>query len=246
VRKDNFEGIASGLREAISATRAGEYKRTFEAPRGQGVKRARAEQKLAPEGRTRLPRRGRDARALEVKACHPAHRPVMSERRRERVRALLAHFGAFLLVHRAEVSAVPRLEKVLAAGLRLSHQDPAVAGTLPVVLAKNPEVDVGELVRLAKQDGEGQTLGFFLELTDQLSGTDKFAATAALLRDKRRKKERNFFSVDGRFCPYEEELAVMHTPAVAKRWHYLMNMSLESFQSYFRKGTQPSVRLAPR
>jgi hypothetical protein len=91
--------------------------------------------------------------------------------------------------------------------------------------------------------GEGQTLGFFLELTDELAGADVFKAAAAPLEDKRLRRRKNFFSRDGRFGAYEEELALMNTPAVAKRWHFLMNMSLDSFKSYFRKGTQLSVRV---
>jgi hypothetical protein len=203
---------------------------------------------LQREGKERVVRVRSGGPASALKALQrPAHRLMTSESQWERVRAQLVHFGAPLFVRRREMRAVPRLENVLAAGLRLSHQDPAVAGNLPVVLAKNPEVDVGELARLAARDGEGQTLGFFLELTDQLSGAGKFAATAALLRDKRLKKARNFFSVDGGFGAHEEQLAVMHTPEVAKRWNYLMNMSLESFQSYFRKGTETTqLRLAPR
>jgi hypothetical protein len=55
---------------------------------------------------------------------------------------------------------------------------------------------------------------------------------------------RNFFSHDGRFCPFERELAEINSPEMAWRWHFLMNMSLETFRSYFRKGTEQLVSLS--
>jgi len=172
--------------------------------------------------------------------------PGQADERERRLRAALAHYGALLFVSDVELQAVPALELTLAEGLRLSHSDPAVAGTLPVVLWRNRHVDLDELVRLALRQGEGQALGFFFELTDQLASAGVFTAAAQPLREKRLKRMRNFFSPNGRFRPYERELAVRNTPEVAKRWHFLMNMSLESFASHFRKGTQPRVDLEVR
>jgi hypothetical protein len=40
---------------------------------------------------------------------------------------------------------------------------------------------------------------------------------------------------DGKFSAYEEDLALMNTPEVARRWNFLMNRSLESFASSFQK-----------
>jgi hypothetical protein len=164
----------------------------------------------------------------------------------ERVRASLAHYGAPLAVPGGRRAQPLNLEAALAAGLTLAHEDAAVAGNLPVVLWKNQSVDLREVSDHAVRAGEAQTLGFFLELTDELAGGQSFSAAAAPLRDKRLSRMKNFFTTDGHFRPYEEELAAANTPEVAKRWHFLMNMSLGSFQSYFRKGTQPSVNLATR
>jgi hypothetical protein len=161
------------------------------------------------------------------------------------VREALTHYGALLFSTKGRGGEVLRLEVALAEALVLAHEDPAVAGAVPVVLWKNEQVDLGELKRLAVDRGEGQTLGFFLELTDELSRSRRFETVAATLRDKRVRRRRNFFSRDGRFRPYEEELALMTTPEVAKRWNFVMNMSLDSFKSYFSKATEPSVRLAP-
>jgi hypothetical protein len=160
-----------------------------------------------------------------------------------RTRAALAFYGAPLVVADGDVGATPTLEVALADGLRLAHCDPSVAGNLPVVLARNRNVDVAELTRLALLRGEGQALGLLLELTDELSGERRFTEAANALRDGRVRRLMNFFSFDGRFKPLERDLAEMNTPAVARRWHYLMNMSTESFRSYFRKGAAPTVSL---
>lgn len=162
-----------------------------------------------------------------------------------RVRASLARYGAPLAVGAGGAERWLALEAALAAGLTLAHEDATVAGNLPVVLWKNRNLDMQELSVRALKASEAQTLGFFLELTDELAGAEVFTAAAAPLYDKRRTRARNFFSVDGRLGPYEEELAMANTPEVAKRWHFLMNMSLDSFRSYFRKGTSRSVGLAP-
>jgi hypothetical protein len=187
--------------------------------------------------------------AGKVRALRALRAPMGSQatkrRRKARLRAALAHYGAPLFVAETEVGTPPGVEEAVASGLRLAHEDPAVAGNLPVVLWLNRELDVQELATLALRAGEGQTLGFMLELTNELSGTAVFKDAADALRDKRHRKLKNFFSRDGRFGPYEEELAQLNTPEVAKRWHFLMNTGLDSFQSYFRKGVSPSVRLAP-
>ena len=47
----------------------------------------------------------------------------------------------------------------------------------------------------------------------------EFALAAAQpLKDKQRRKLRNFFSRDGKFGAYEKDLATMNTPEVARRW----------------------------
>jgi len=135
----------------------------------------------------------------------------------------------------------PPLEEVLAAGLSSAHSDAALAGSLPIVLHRNPTVNLDELCRLARFRGESQTLGFFLDLTDDLTGQRRFSAKAKTLRDRRVCRMRNVFSHDGRFGPFERELAEINSPEVARRWHFLMNMSLESFRSYLRKGTERLV-----
>jgi hypothetical protein len=178
---------------------------------------------------------------------HSPAEKVDDEEGDARLRAALAHYGAPLFVPKDVVlrGEMPTLEVTLAKALRLAHRDPAVAGTVPVVLWRNRQLDVGELAGLAVLAGEGQTLGFFLELTDQLASEALFATVAERLRSETpHGRMQNFFSNDGQFGAYERDLALMNTPEVAKRWRFLMNMSLDSFTGYFRKGTRPSVKLA--
>lgn len=177
-------------------------------------------------------------------------RPYIGFRRREdnavgsRTRAALKFYGAHLLQSEQPLRKPPPLEEVLAAGLSCAHSDASLAGHLPIVLHKNSKVDLDELCRLARLGGESQTLGFFLDLTDELTGQQRLSAKAETLRDGRVRRMRNFFSPDGRFRPFEQELAEINSPEVARRWHFLMNMSLESFRSYFRKGTERLVSLS--
>ncbi len=189
-------------------------------------------------------------RKLELTTTDIPVRPYIGFRRREdnavgsRTRAALKFYGAHLLHSEYPPRKPPPLEEVLAAGLSCAHSDASLAGNLPIVLHRNPTVNLDELCRLARLRAESQTLGFFLDLTDELTGKQQFSAKAKTLRDRRLRRMRNVFSHDGRFSPFDRELAEINSPEVARRWHFLMNMSLESFRSYFRKGTERLVSLS--
>lgn len=153
----------------------------------------------------------------------------------ERVRVWLAHMGAPLHGSSAprEV-APPRPEYVLAEALSLARQDASVARALPPAIARiRPRLDLSELRRLAVDRGQGRTLGFFLDLTAELSGDAGLARAARGLRAHRPpKRASQFFKVRSRL---ERKLAEAKTPDVARRWNFRMNMSLDSFASMFRK-----------
>jgi hypothetical protein len=189
-------------------------------------------------------------RKLALTARDIPVRPYIGFRVREddavgsRTRAALKFYGAHLLHSEDPPRKSPPLEEVLAAGLSCAHSDASLAGNLPIVLHRNPSVNLDELCRLARLRGESQTLGFFLDLTDELTDQQRFSAKAKTLRDRRVRRMRNFFSPDGSVSPFERELVEMNSPAVARRWHFLMNMSLDSFRSYFRKGTQRVVSVS--
>jgi DNA-binding transcriptional ArsR family regulator len=154
----------------------------------------------------------------------------------ETVRAWLGHYGAGLLVtaHLAPQD-IPPLEEAVVHGLRLAHHDATVAEVLPVVLWQHRErLDLGKLAQLATKHDETQALGLFLALTGQLGGDRSLVRAAETMRDGRYRRMRYFFVADGR-TDLSRELARMHTPKVAKRWHFYLNMPVEGFASHFRK-----------
>jgi hypothetical protein len=129
---------------------------------------------------------------------------------------------------------MPALERVVAEAVAFSHQDAAVARVLPLVLWRNrAKLDHEELVHQASLRNERQALGFFLELTGALGGDSRLKARARLLRDRRRTRVRPFFTR----TPGRRELALARarTPALARRWGYVLNMDLDSFGSTFEK-----------
>jgi hypothetical protein len=129
------------------------------------------------------------------------------------------------------------LEEGLVQALRVSHTHPTVARVLPLVLFKTwKHLDFEALKEKAIKLGEKRTLGFFLDLTSEIAPELKrdFKKEALALRDRRFKKEQPFFrnSKKGSFL---EKLERAKTPQVAKRWHYTMNMEIDSFRSHFNK-----------
>lgn len=148
----------------------------------------------------------------------------------EKVRAWLSRLGAPLLVSRPSRGPLPPLEAVVAEGLAQSHLDATVARVLPLVLWRQWEgLNHERLLREASRRNEGQALGFFLELTGRQGRDPRFLALARRLRDRRRTRPRPFFArAQGRRAL---ALARARTPAVARRWGYLMNMDLASFAS---------------
>lgn len=167
-----------------------------------------------------------------VEEDHAGPRPSAPDT--EKVRTWLSAAGAPLLVSRPATGPMPSLEQVLAEAVALSHRDAAVARVLPLVLWRHRNrVDHEELVRQASLRNEGQALGFFLELTGRLGSDARLKARARPLRDRRRTRARPFFTrALGR---RELALARARTPALARRWGYLLNMGLDSFVSAFGK-----------
>jgi hypothetical protein len=152
----------------------------------------------------------------------------------DELRTWLSAAGAPLLVARPAKGPGPSLEEVLAEGVALAHRDAGVARVLPLVLWRHRDtLDYDELVRQATLRNEDQALGFFLELTGKLGNERKLLARARSLRDGRRTRTRPFFARPlGR---RELALARARTPALARRWGFVMNMDLESFASTFAK-----------
>jgi hypothetical protein len=129
----------------------------------------------------------------------------------------------------------PDLEQVVVEGLRLAHTDASVARALPVMLWTNRDgLRLADLVRRARRAKEGATLGFFLDLTSELAGSRPFAAANADLKQDRPPSD-TFFFEGAETSLVGKELAALNTPPVARRWRFLMNMPLDSFDALFRK-----------
>jgi hypothetical protein len=154
------------------------------------------------------------------------------------VQAWLAHLGAPLYGSTSvKAEDVPGPERVLAEALPLARQDATVARALPLALHRTrARLDFPLLRRLAQERGQGRALGFFLELTSELSGDKDLARQARPLAAevRRRKRASQFFPVRS---PTERRLGELKTPPVARRWGFRMNMSADSFSSMFRKST---------
>ena len=160
----------------------------------------------------------------------------------ERIQAWLAHLGAPLYGSTAvEASDVPPPERVLAEALPLARQDATVARALPVALYRTRKhLDFILLRRLARERGQGRTLGFFLDLTAELSGDRSLAREARPLLSEARRRVRvsQFFKLRS---ATERRLAELKTPAVARRWGFRMNLSADSFASMFGKAARVSA-----
>jgi hypothetical protein len=170
-------------------------------------------------------------RLLKEQGVRSSSRPLADG---DTVRARLAAAGAPLLASRHPRGRVPPLEEVLAQAVALSHEDATVARVLPLVLWRHRDrLDHGRLVRAATRRNERQALGFFLELTGLLAEDPRLASFSEPLRDRRRTRPRPFFArAQGRMAL---ALARKRTPALARKWGYLMNMDLESFAAAFGK-----------
>jgi hypothetical protein len=151
----------------------------------------------------------------------------------EALRSWLKAWGAPVAAGSLTVDPPP-LEKVLARAAGLAHRDASVARSLPVCLWKNrSRLDLERLRVEAQRAGEKQAVGFFLEMAGTLGGAQVLTAGAQSFRDRRVRREQNFFPMAA--SSLEQQLARERTPKVARKWRFLMNMSLETFASTFEK-----------
>lgn len=152
------------------------------------------------------------------------------------VRVNLARFGAPLSVE-GESENDLSLEETLVLALSLSRRDASVTRTLPVVFAKNrDQLNFPRLEYLARKQGVLPVLGFFLDMTGLLARSPALRSQGRRLMDHRRKHMESFF-LRRNLSEFEKRLAEANTPPVARSWHFLMNMGMDSFESLFRKHT---------
>ena len=121
------------------------------------------------------------------------------------------------------------LHETLLRGLSEAYHDGTVLRVLPSVLARNLEaVDWAALREEARRQKLKAELGLLVELTAALLDRPALLAHSAALHDKRRRTMRFFPAVKS---SYEARAARQHSPRVARRWGFWMNMSEESFRT---------------
>jgi hypothetical protein len=139
------------------------------------------------------------------------------------------------LVERATRDLRASPEDALVDRLVLAHEDEDAALALPAALwRQRDELDFGRLMRAATRRNERHALGFFLQLTSQLSGDPRFRRRAIFLRDRRRTMMRPF-SATG------TEAAGTPLP-LARRWGYLLDIELARFAAAFTREARRSPR----
>jgi hypothetical protein len=152
----------------------------------------------------------------------------------EQILADLAALGAPLSAKLHSNSKSPP-EKILTHALKVARYNPTVTRVLPLVFAKNKAfLNFDLLKELAIHSGDRRALGFFLDLTFQLSRHAQFKVLAEDLFDNRVKRKESFFlgQPQGKYLKLLEE---RNTPNVAKKWYFTLNMNLESFETLYNK-----------
>jgi hypothetical protein len=161
-----------------------------------------------------------------------ARRVPPADEASQRTRGELRALGAPL---RSEPVSPVEAEETVVRGVQLAHRDPTVARVLPVCLYRSREtLRMEVLERHARDLCEKRALGFFLDLTAQLSGDRRFGQWAKHLRDGRYGAEQDFFASAGR-SRSERRLAARNTPTPARRWRLRLGMGLDAFASTFEK-----------
>ncbi len=122
----------------------------------------------------------------------------------------------------------------LAAGVKLARRDAVLARALPLAFWRQRDrLDGASLLAAARGAGEKQAVGFYLDLTSELSGDPRFRRWAGALRDRRVRASQDFFELP----PTAASRRRVADPSLrsARRWHFRMNMDLASFRSHFEK-----------
>jgi hypothetical protein len=147
------------------------------------------------------------------------------------VRRSLAAYGAPLAGEEPRPSY--SLAETLLRGLKAARSDATVLRVLPVVVAKHAsELDWKDLTERARRMNLRAELGMLLDLTATVAELPNLRVHAEELSDGRRKRPRYFPFVEGAF---ERQLAARRSPEAARRWHFLMNMTEDSFRETVRK-----------
>lgn len=126
------------------------------------------------------------------------------------------------------------LEETIAQGLVLSHSNATILRTLPLLIARNAAtIDWPRLVRSADHHQVNAELGLIVELAAMFTADESLRR---IMNDTWPQSSpatpRHYFPVAGK---YDAALAERRTPAVVRKWGFLMNMTEDSFRSMFDK-----------
>jgi hypothetical protein len=224
---DKARGSVSALARAAGVSFAAAH-RELEAMRAAGLTVAERHG-VATVYRANLAHPQADALTALLTAASPVHVGADEQELKGQLAALGAPLGGT-----ARKSRHRPAEEVLAEGLVLAHRSATVARVLPVAFwFQRERLDYERLEQAATERDERHALGFYLELTGQLGGERRLVRRARVLRDGRRSALRPFFSA-GRGA-FALAAARVKSPALARRWGFLMNMEFESFATAFRK-----------
>ncbi|PWU12397.1 MAG: hypothetical protein C5B49_16460 [Bdellovibrio sp.] len=126
-------------------------------------------------------------------------------------------------------------EEMLVRALTLSKNNPVLLRTLPLLTEKLGAMGTDLLNYWASKLKVKQELGFLLDLTAELSKKKKLSGLARRLKDKRRRRDSFFFEKENDLKGFEAKLVERNTPALARKWHLKLNMSLDVFESTYNK-----------
>ena len=175
-------------------------------------------------------------------AEHPAAEPLLElldtarseaskPRAHQDVEESLTYYGAPLLGRKPHKHFT--LEETLLRALGAAKRNPTLLKVLPVVLAKNERaVDWNAIKEGARRKRLKAELGMLVDLTADLANRHWLSDRVKDLRDRRRKVTSLFHEPRSK---HERKLAEAVTPAAARKWNFLMNLSEETFRSLLRK-----------
>ncbi len=122
----------------------------------------------------------------------------------------------------------------LVEGVKLARKDAVLARALPLGFwHQRDRLEGTAVAEAARRAGAKQAVGFYLDLTSELSGDPRFKAWSRDLGDRRVRTTQDFFELP----PTSVSRGRRNDPKLgsARRWRYRMNMDLESFRSHFEK-----------